>query len=469
MALHVLVIPYPLQGHITPLLHLSEKLAAKGILLTFVNTQHNHLKILKARSGHEITFNPAFHIRLAQISDNLPLDFDRSAHRSEFYEAVKNMGPALEHLIYELNTKTDPPVSSIIASSFLPWTYDVANKFDLQWIFFWSESVTCFAIYNHLSDIISNGHFPPKKTEEMIDYIPGLPPLEPKDLPSQIQDGDSASLMHQSLSTQFELVSKADWVIGNTVDDLENDALIQVKTPICSVGPLFHSACFDELNSYEKNTLSKTSLRAESNCSPWLDSKPSSSVVYISFGSMIQMSQTQVQEIAMGLLESQQLFLWVVRPDIVSFDGSDVFPEGFLEKTRDQGVVVPWCSQVSVLSHPAIGGFFTHGGWNSTMESLSLGVPMLVFPQWYDQYTNRMLIVKQWKVGIELEDHRNEGINVDRGEISRAVKALIIGEEGKILKKNANELKEKIRGAVSQGGSSVKNLESFVKFLARKK
>eukprot|EP01018_Ginkgo_biloba_P018578 Gb_16816 [translate_table: standard] len=326
---HALVIPHPLQGHITPLFHLSEKLAAKGIIVTFVTTQYNHLKIMKACSGHQIVFDPAFHI------------------------------------------------------------------------------------------------------QDMIDYIPGLPPLEPKDLPSHIQDGDSASYMNQTLSTQFELVSRADWVIGNTVDDLESDALIQVKTPICSVGPLLHSACFDELNSCEKNTPTKTSLRAESNCLPSLDSKPRSCVVYVS---LVKMSQTQVQEIAMGLLESQQLFVWV-----------------------------------SVLSHPAIGGFFTHGGWNSTLESLSLGVPMLIFPQWYDQYTNRMLIVKQWKVGIELEDHRNEGINIDRGEISRATKALIIGEEGKTLRKNSHELREKIKGATSEGGSSVKNLESFVDFLARKK
>eukprot|EP01018_Ginkgo_biloba_P028166 Gb_35630 [translate_table: standard] len=424
---------------------------------------------MKACSGHEIVFDPAFHIHLAQIYDNLPLDFDRSAHPSEYSEAINNMGSTLEKLIHELNTKTDPPVSNIIASSFFTWTSDMANKFGLQWVFFWSQSVTCFAICNHLSDIVSNGHFPPKKTEDIIDYIPGLPPLEPKDLPSHIQDGDSAPNMLQTLSTQFKLVSRADWVIGNTVDDLESEALIQVKIPICSVGPLLRSACFDELNSCEKNTPTKTSLREESNCLPSLDSKPRSCVVYVSFGSMVQMSQTQVQEIAMGLLESQQLFVWVMRDDIVNYDRSVVLPEGFLKKTKDQGLVVLWCSQVSVLSHPAIGGFFTHGGWNSTLESLSLGVPMLVFPQWYDQNTNRMLIVKQWKVGIELEDHRNEGINVDRGEISRVVKALIIGEEGKTLRKNAHESREKIKGATSEGASSVKNLESFVDFLARKK
>eukprot|EP01018_Ginkgo_biloba_P031107 Gb_01239 [translate_table: standard] len=147
---------------------------------------------------------------------------------------------------------------------------------------------------------------------------------------------------------------------------------------------------------------------------------------------MVQMSQSQVQEITMGLLESQQLFVWVMRDDIVNYDRSVVLPEGFLEKIKDQGLVVPWCSQ------------------------------------WYDQYTNIMLIVKQWKVGIELEDHRNEGINVDRGEISRDVKALIIGEEGKTLRKNAKDLREKIRGTTSEGGSLVKNLESFVDFLARK-
>eukprot|EP01018_Ginkgo_biloba_P031123 Gb_30407 [translate_table: standard] len=373
----------------TPLMHLSEKLASKGLVITFVITEYIHSRMVKARADGTNIFDPAFDIHVAQISDGLSLDFDRLANSLEYYHAVNNMGSAFEGLLMSINklNKADP-VSSIIASSFLPWTFDVANKFHLPWIFFWSQSATCFVLYNHLQEIISNVHFPPKKTDKgdtTIDYIPGLPLMQPRDLPFQVKDNDLASFMHQLISCQFQLLDKADWVIGNTVYDLESEAndAVQVKTaPIHSMGPLIPLAyLLRGLNSEQVIIKPKTSLWTESNCLPWLDLKPTSSVLYISFGSMNQVSQTQVLEIAMGLLESQQFFLWVVRPDIVSSDGADALPQGFLENTRDQGVVVPWCSQVSVLSHPPIGGFFTHGGWNSTMESLSLGVQILVFPQ----------------------------------------------------------------------------------------
>eukprot|EP01018_Ginkgo_biloba_P033377 Gb_06929 [translate_table: standard] len=445
MAPHVVVIPYPSQSHITPLFHLSKNLASNGIVVTFVLTEYIHSKMMKARRGDEINFNSAFDIRLAQISDGLPLDFDGSANAVEYYNSINNMENALEDLIHRLN-RANPHVSHIVASSFLYWTYDVANKFDIPWIFFWSQCVTCFVIYNYLSRMVSNGHFPPKSADDRIDYIPGLPMLEPKDLPSEIQNGDSASLFHQLILRQFELINKAKWVIGNTVYDLEN-------------GPKMIR---------DINTENKASLWTEANCLPWLDSKPRSSVLYISFGSTIQMSKTQVQEIAMGLLESQQLFLWVLRPDIVKLDEDDVLPEGFLEKTKDQGLVIPWSSQVLVLSHPSIGGFFTHGGWNSTIESLSLGVPMLVLPHWYDQFTNRMLTVKQWKIGLKLEVHRDDGI-VEGEEISKAVKELMQGEQAKEIRKKATELRDRVRQATSEGGSSHKNLQTFVHYLVSEK
>ena len=212
------------------------------------------------------------------------------------------------------------------------------------------------------------------------------------------------------------------------------------------------------------------SLWAETDCSQWLDSKARSSVLYVSFGSMARMSKAQIDEIAMGLLESEQTFLWVVRPGILNNsdqdanDDADVLPDGFLEKTKNKGLVVPWATQLSVLSHPSVGGFFTHGGWNSTMESLTLGVPMLVFPHWADQYTDRMLVVNQWKIGLKLETCRDDGV-IERGEIARAAKCVVGSKEGEEMRRRSKEMRETIRQATSPGGSSWLNLQRLVDYI----
>ena len=110
------------------------------------------------------------------------------------------------------------------------------------------------------------------------------------------------------------------------------------------------------------------------------------------------------------------------------------------------------------------GGFFTHGGWNSTLESLSLGVPMLVFPQWADQYTHRMLVVNQWKIGLKLETCRDDGV-IERGEIARATKFLLGSNEGEEMRRRGKEMRETIRQATSPGGSSWLNLQRLVDYI----
>lgn len=143
------------------------------------------------------------------------------------------------------------------------------------------------------------------------------------------------------------------------------------------------------------------------------------------------------------------------------YNYDDILPEGFLEKTKDRGLLVPWSPQILVLSHPSVGGFFTHGGWNSTVESLSLGVPMLVFPQGVEQSTNRMLVVNQWKIGLRLDSCRDDAI-IEGAEIARCVRALLKDEE---MRKRSSEVRETIMKAVGEGGSSWKNTKDFVDYL----
>jgi hypothetical protein len=436
--------------------------------------------MMKARSYHDgISVGPNSNIRFAQVSDGLPLDFNREANSSESWRCVMNeMRDSVEDLIQShLDTEAGKPLfSCIIGSSFLTWTFLVAKKFELPFIAFWSQSVSVYTIYRHLSMIISNGHFPPRKEDpkDMIDYIPGLPPLQPEDLPSDIQMGDTSSVLHGLVVRQLPLLEETEWIIGNTVYELEreaSDGARETAAPIYSLGPFLPSFYLETECKHKEMSMNRTSLSlwAETDCSQWLDSKARSSVLYVSFGSIARMSRTQVEEIAMGLLESGQTFLWVVRPGMLNSDKDandhgGVLPEGFLEKTKNQALVVPWSTQLSVLSHPSVGGFFTHGGWNSTMESLSLGVPMMVFPQGIDQCTNRMLVVNQWKIGLRLKTCRDDGV-IERGEIARAAKSLLGSKEGEEMRRKGKEIRETIRQASSEGGSSWINLQRLVDYI----
>ncbi|GLJ25465.1 hypothetical protein SUGI_0487560 [Cryptomeria japonica] len=167
----------------------------------------------------------------------------------------------------------------------------------------------------------------------------------------------------------------------------------------------------------------------------------------------------------MGLKESGQPFLWVLRPDIISSEISTCLPDGFMETCKSQGLVVPWLPQLQVLSHPSIGGFFTHCGWNSVTESIALGVPMLGFPLWTEQYTNCKLMVDEWKIGLRLRGgHRDDKV-IHREEISRAIRTLVASEEGKEMKNRIMALRDSARSAMKAGGSSQNNIEAFIEDL----
>ncbi|KAK3414648.1 hypothetical protein EUGRSUZ_H00502 [Eucalyptus grandis] len=165
---------------------------------------------------------------------------------------------------------------------------------------------------------------------------------------------------------------------------------------------------------------------------------------------------------ARGLLETGRPFLWVMRKD----DGDD--DELICKEELDKrGVIVPWCSQIEVLSHPSIGCFLTHCGWNSTIESLVCGIPMVAFPQWIDQMTNAKLVEDVWKVGVRVSEIDQEGIIVEGGEIKKCLELVMGGgERGDEIRRNAKKWKDLVMEASKEGGSSDKNLKAFVEEIA---
>uniref|UniRef100_A0A0C9RK22 Glycosyltransferase n=1 Tax=Wollemia nobilis TaxID=56998 RepID=A0A0C9RK22_9CONI len=475
---HAVVFLYPLQGHIIPTYNLAKKIAANGVLVTLVCTEGCYARITKANGGRDPFADEATSLALpittALVSDGLPADFDRSLHFEDFdYSLLNKMESHVEEFMRELQAK-EPPISCIIADTFFVWAERIAKKFRVPYASFWTEPAMVFSIYYNWNLLIQNGHHPFRGNEaDVINYIPGTRDLIITDLPSYLQEWDVSTLVHRVIYAAFQSVRGADWIISNTVHELEaqivEEVEAQARIPYLSVGPLLPSHLVDGQGVGVKVG---ASMWAESDCRNWLDGKAKSMVIYVSFGSYAHVSKAQIIELAMGLLQSQRLFVWVLRPDIVASDEQDILPEGFLQKCKGQGMVVQWTSQLDMLSHPSVGGFLTHCGWNSVMESLWLGVPMLAFPLLTDQYTNCRLVVDEWQVAMRLGRTRRSLHNmrsdlVGREEIARTVEKFMDmdGEEGGKIRSNVHNVREVMKKAVLNGGSSPKNLGLFVEEL----
>ncbi|KAL2519572.1 UDP-glycosyltransferase 86A1 [Abeliophyllum distichum] len=457
---HAILVTYPLQGHLIPSVHLAIKLASRGFTITFINTKSIHHQITcTAKDSGEDIFAAArktgLDIRYTTISDGLPVKFNRSLNYDKFMASLLHVFSAhVEEAIEEIVKGAEPPVSCLIADTFFVWPGKMAKKYGLLYISFWAEPALIFTLYYHLHLLRLNGHFGCiDMREDPINYIPGVESLEPNDLTSYLQETNTTTVCRQILFRAFDDARAADYVLCNTVQDLEPKTIsaLQEKINFVAMGPIFPTR-------FTKSIV-PTSLWAESDCTGWLDSKPHGSVLFVSFGSHARINKNELKEIANGLLQSNVNFIWVLRPDFVnSDDENNPFPDGFWQKeTGDQAMIVPWCYQIQVLAHPAIQGFLTHCGWNSILESIWCQVPLLCFPLNNDQFTNRKLVVNDWKIGINLCDRKP----VTRMEVSKKIKQLMAGKSADELRHAIKEMKTTLEKAVAADGSSEKNMDQF--------
>eukprot|EP01018_Ginkgo_biloba_P015402 Gb_14886 [translate_table: standard] len=459
---NVLVLAFPSHGNINPMLQFSKTLAAKGLLVTFVTTEFGRKRILEGQDDADLPPKSLLPIRYESISDGLPLDFDRSKNVDMFWDQLSKVGRlTLTNLIERLNAQ-GTPTACIVYNCFLVWVPHVVSKFNIPLAFFWTQSSAVYSIYYHFGKGLKKF----LKTENTIaDSIAfdGFPDMSVADLPSFLQPSNPYENLLQYSLEPFINISEATWILGNSFQELENKEISSMRSmgaAIRPVGPLIPSAFLDGRDRSLDNAFG-TNLCKSPGCLDWLNTKTASTVVYVSFGSVALLSREQNHEIAHGLRDSGHSFLWVIRPtDSNGGSNEEILPEGFLEETRNHGLVVPWSPQLQVLSHPSVGSFMTHCGWNSTLESLSMGVPTLAVPQWTDQTTNSKYIAEVWKTGLRL-NKREDGV-VAREEVERCIRKVMEGEHGFELRKNALKWKNLAREAMGEGGSSNKNIEEFV-------
>lgn len=283
------------------------------------------------------------------------------------------------------------------------------------------------------------------------DPVIELSPLKVKDLPV-IETNDPDEL-YRIITDMVEGVKSSSGVIWNTFQDLERDQIMDLSSnfhvPFFPIGP-FHK--------HNNDLPPKTKNKEDNGITNWLDKQEPKSVVYASFGSLADIEEKDFLEIAWGLRNSKQSFLWVVRPGLVrGTEGLESLPCGFMDNIGHKGKIVKWANQLEVLAHPAVGVFWTHCGWNSTVESICEGVPMICTPCFTDQRVNARYITDVWRVGKVLE--RNI---MDKGEIEQVVRSAII-DGGDGMRDRCLGFKEMAEKCLGKNGSSSNYLDKLVR------
>ncbi|XP_058086883.1 7-deoxyloganetin glucosyltransferase-like [Magnolia sinica] len=463
---HLVCIPYPAQGHITPMLQLAKLLHFRGFYITFVNTEFNQQRLVRSCGPDSIKGLDDF--RFETIPDGLPtLDQDRTQDIPALCDSIRRTchSPFLD-LLKKINTTPNmPPVTCIISDGVMSFTVQAAEELGIPEYVFFTPSACGVMCYLHYTELIERGFIPLKDEscltngylDTRIDFIPGMKDVRLRDLPSFIKTTNRDDIMLNYDLENGKNAFKTKGVIINTFEDLERGVLDGIRSKfglqLFTIGPLMLLS--HQISESPSKSIGSNLWKLDTSCLEWLDTKDPKSVIYVNFGSITVMTAHQMREFAWGLANSKHPFLWIIRPDLVSGE-SAVLTEEFIEETKGRSLLAGWCSQEQVLAHPSVGGFLTHCGWNSTVESISSGLAMICWPFFAEQQTNCWFACNEWAVGMEIDN------NVKRDEVEALVRELMEGEKGKEMKKKALAWKESAEKASKPGGSSYENLDKLV-------
>ncbi|CAN4090847.1 unnamed protein product [Withania somnifera] len=446
---HVVIAIFPGQGHINPSLQFSRHLIKLGIKVTLTTSLSAFNRIKKLPNIEGLIFAP--------FSDGYDGKFKGSFDEYHlFNSSMKSHGSEFIFNLIKSNATNGSPFTHIVYTVVMDWVGPIAKKFNIPSTLFWIQPATVFDIYYYRFTDYSD-YFKNCDSKDKIIELPGLPPLSPIDFPSFVfDDVKSNNWVVESIKMQIEILNSEDnpRILVNTFDDLEFDALRILKNvTMVPIGPLIPSNFLDD-NSFGADMIEISSK----DYVEWLDSRPNESVIYIAFGSYAEISSPLMEEIGQGLLKCERPFLWVIRE---GQNGEK--PEEKLsckEELEKQGKIVRWCSQVEVLKHPSVGCFLTHCGWNSTLECIACGVPVVACPIWNDQICNAKLIQDVWKNGVRV--NAGEGGIVERDEFKRCIEiAMGDGKVREEVRNNAKKWRDLAKKAIKENGSSNVNLKAF--------
>jgi len=438
------MVSLPYQGHINPMIRFAKLLASKGLHVTLATNEYSRNRFLKPNSNL---------IEFEFFSDGLDVEVDRDKNLGILLEEYlpREGAKSLSSLIYSLEAK-GRMFSCIINNCFVPWVANVASAHNIPCAMLWVQSCATYGIYYHYFKRLSM--FPSFDDPNGIVEIPGLPLLKVDDLPTFFLPSTPTHFLNV-VSATINTLDQFQWVFGSSFQDIE-DSLIKSMAqfkPILPVGPLVSPKMLQEV--YDPEDL-------EDPCINWLNKQPDSSIIYIALGSISVMSQRETKALASILdKDPRKRFLWVrKKPEEGWGRKMGELPEGFLDNTKDRGLIVPWCEQDKVLMHPAISCFLTHCGWNSTLEAIVAGVPIIAYPDWTDQTTNAKLLVDVLKMGVRMRKSKDGELHVE--EAQRCISDVTEGSKALAFKNQAIKWKEAAKKTISLGGSSNRVIQNFI-------
>ncbi|XP_057788201.1 gallate 1-beta-glucosyltransferase 84A24-like [Salvia miltiorrhiza] len=472
--IHAFMVSFPAQGHVNPLLRLGRRLANFGAAVTFCAPEAAGASIRKASKisdAEQPTPCGAGSIRFEFFDDGWDFDNPNRDDICAYLAQLEAVGREKLPQLIGKEAELGRPVSCVINNPFIPWVCDVAKTLGIPSAMLWVQSCACFSAYYHYYHGVVP--FPTEQHPETDVQLPCLPLLKHDEFPDFLHPRTPYVVLRDVILGQFRNLSIPFCVFMDTFQELEHENIQYMSgligRPIKTVGPLFkelerHAGAASQ----SQSKAFRADFFAAEDCVGWLDSKPPRSVVYISFGSIVHLPQEQVDEIANGLADSWVAFLWVVRPPPREKNWkAHVLPEGFVDRVGERGRIVQWSPQEEVLAHPSTACFMTHCGWNSTMEALASGVPVVAFPQWGDQVTNAKFLVDVYKVGVRMCRGEAEGRLVPRDEVATVLEAAVTGPRAEEMRTNALNWKKAAEAAVAEGGSSYRNMQYFVDEVAR--
>ncbi|KAK3409904.1 hypothetical protein EUGRSUZ_J01968 [Eucalyptus grandis] len=423
----LILVPGPFQGHLTPMLQLAT-------ILNPDSSAHPNFTFLCIPDGlsEEEVRNPDLMGIVLRLNVNC-----ESSFRECLTRGTNHMEPV-------------DKICCIIYDAFVYFSEAVVRDLKIPSIALHTSSAATTIVRPILLQLKAQGHIPiPDSMLQAL--VPLHRPLRFKDLP--LSNFGSLDYFLE-LVVLVSNIRSSSAIIFNMIHCLEESPLAQLhqqfQVPIFAIGPLHKLA----------PTSAVSLLQEDTGCISWLDKQTHNSVIYVSLGSIAHLDQDQLSEMAWGLANSKQPFLWVIRPgSIPGSEWIESMDEEFKECVKDRACIVKWAPQKKVLAHDAVGGFWSHCGWNSTLESIGEGVPIICQPCFGDQNVNARYLTHEWKVGLELEGE------IERGTVERAVRTLMKEKEGEEMRQRVLDLKHKVEVSIGDGGYSSHYLSELVELL----
>lgn len=460
---HFVLVPLMAQGHTIPMVDMALLLAEHGMLVSFITTPINASRIRPfidraTASGLPISFIelqfPCAEAGLPAGCETLDL-IPSPRYLTNFFAATALLSSPLQSYLRDHHHRPD----CIIADQAHPWTLNIARELQVPWLVF--HGTCCFTLLSYHN--IRTHHETITTDPEEPFPIPNLPQYI-EITRARASGFFSAPMLQKFRGEMMEAEKSADGVVLNSFDILESSYIKNYQQGIgkkaWAIGPLSQTRKISTIN--------------DKICLSWLDSMIPSSVIYVCFGSLITTPPSQLIEIGLGLEASGHPFIWVLKESEVK-PIENWLSEELVARTKKRSMILKgWAPQAAILFHPAIGGFMTHCGWNSVLESMCSGVPMITWPHFTDQFLNEKLVVEILKIGVAVgamtpappgAPRTSESL-VGRGAVERAVLSLMNKEIGEERRKSVFEWAERASQAVRVGGSAHDHLTQLIEYVS---